>query len=292
MENNTNILNNCTSQQTIKDFSYFLKCYSYLCRQNLIQVILVYILFITSIVFNSIILIIIILNRRNTLLKTKKIFDSILLSQTISNLFNSLFNIPMFHVFFLFKHWSFGSGNTFQTIWIISYESIISIIIFHIFYLSYVRLRSVQNPNGFNFEKIIKKTKFVLASIWIINFVIWIPITIGFGPIKDSIEIHFKPVFLKSLINLMRLFPLIISNILSGLLVWIVYKMEKNVHLNKFQVKKTCRLFTIDDRKVDNSKKKPELHKINSILHTLFLKLNLGTKQKIFFIIIMNTIQW
>ena len=51
-------------------------------------------------------------------------------------------------------------------------------------------------------------------------------------------------------------------------------------------------LFTIDDRKVDNSKKKPELHKINSILQTLFLKLNLCTKQKIFFIIIMNTIQW
>jgi hypothetical protein len=291
MEINTSYLINCSFQQTFYETSYFLKCYGYLCKKNLIQVIFVYILFIGSIVLNSIILIIIILKRRNSILKNKKIFDSIILSQTILNLFNGLINIPVFHIFYLYKYWAFGSGNIFQIIWIIYYESIISIIILHLFYLTYARLRSVQNPNGFNMEKLIIKTKFVIAFMWLICFVVWIAITIGFGPVRDTIKINFKPMFLKSLVNLIRLFILLVCIVLSIWLVNLIYKLEKNVNLKKIYAKKTCKLFSIDNLK-NNASKNNELYKINSILEMLLMKFNLDAKLKLVVFITINSIQW
>jgi hypothetical protein len=221
----TIIIYNCSQTQT----GFFFKCYAELCQENLAHTILIYIFYITTIGLNLFVLIsAIIVSRSHRIKHQSVLFDLILLSQTMANMLSGAINVPAFHVYYLFSY-TWPLGYLTEKIWLVFEMTLIFVITFNWLYLCYVRLRSIQNPRGFQTEKLIKKPYFCLLIIWLLGVLIWSSIVIGFGIVDTKkIKINFAPTYIQAVfVSLLWLLPLCLTLAIAVRFIYLLDKLEK-----------------------------------------------------------------
>ena len=92
---NKTILNqseSCIQSQTFYDLNEFFKCYMYFASNMLIETIFQLLLIICTILFNTLVIIILILS------KEISVFDKIIIGHSIVDGLTGLFDIPLYHI--------------------------------------------------------------------------------------------------------------------------------------------------------------------------------------------------
>jgi hypothetical protein len=144
-----NIINNnssiqCELTQSF-DFNGFIYCYQYLFLQNITTSILYYLLIITVILFNFLVIYLI---KRNSIKLT--LFDKILIIHSTVNVIRDIINMPFNHIITLFEYWPFDSisGRIYGSL----NSSLNTIITLIMLYLTCARLRKIQHPRTYKQE--------------------------------------------------------------------------------------------------------------------------------------------
>ena len=134
----------------------------------------------------------------------KTCFDQILVGYCLVNGITGLIDIPFFHVSDIFGYWPFGEASA--LIWSIYDNNINYNTAAHMFYASYARLRSLQNPRGYSRELLLKKPFIVMGVIWIASLAIW-SIILGIkGNRPYTVIVDFNPFYLTTVLNIPWLF--------------------------------------------------------------------------------------
>ena len=149
----------------------FFECYQFSFLNNLIESILTWLLIFSTIFANSFVIILI---HRNSDKIT--IFDQILINHALLDGLTGLIDIPIYHINSIFGYWPLSS--IIATLWSIYDSSINTAINLNMLYLSWSRLRSIQNPISYTKEFIFKHSIYVMISIWLVSFLIWTPIVL------------------------------------------------------------------------------------------------------------------
>jgi hypothetical protein len=126
-------------------------------------------------------------------------FDEILVGYCLVNGITGLIDIPFFHVSDIFGYWPFGMSSA--LVWSTYDNNINWNTAAHMFYASYARLRSLQNPKGYSQEILLKKPFIVMILIWIISIGVWGVIMAIIGDKPYTVIVDFNPFFLTSVLN-------------------------------------------------------------------------------------------
>ena len=150
----------------------FFECYKYFLINNLTESILSWLLIFCTIFAN---LVVIILIHRNS--EKITLFDQILINHCLLDGLTGLVDIPFYHINSIFGYWPFSSLTA--TLWSIYDTSTITASNLNMLYLSWSRLRSIQNPTTYTNEFIFKQSIYVIISIWLVSFIIWTAIVLN-----------------------------------------------------------------------------------------------------------------
>ncbi len=138
MENISNSTIDCELTQSF-DLNGFKYCYQYLFLQNMTTSILNYLLIITVILFNFLVVYLI---KRNSIKLT--LFDKILIIHCTVNAIRGITNMPLNHIITLFEYWPFDSisGRIYGSL----NSSLNTITNLIMLYSTCARLRKIQYP--------------------------------------------------------------------------------------------------------------------------------------------------
>jgi hypothetical protein len=126
-------------------------------------------------------------------------FDEILVGYCLVNGITGLIDIPFFHVSDVFGYWPFGMTSA--LIWSTYDNNINYNTAAHMFYASYARLRSLQNPKGYSQELLLKKPVIVMALIWVVSLGIWAIVAVTVGDKPYTVIVDFNPFYLTAILN-------------------------------------------------------------------------------------------
>jgi hypothetical protein len=102
-------------------------------------------------------------------------------------------------------------------------------------YASYARLRSIQNPKGYQREFMLKRPYHFMAIIWIFSLVLWGAIVNGFGVIQFSNNTNFQPFYWTTITNLLW-FGLLVAILVVAIVIYVFLHQRAKKgkrHLNK-----------------------------------------------------------
>jgi hypothetical protein len=162
-------------------------------------------------------------------------FDEILVGYCIVNGITGLIDIPFFHVSDVFGYWPFGMGSA--LVWSTYDNNINYNTAAHMFYASYARLRSLQNPKGYSQEILLKKPFIVMALIWIFSLGIWGVIMGLVGDKPYTVIVDFNPFYLTAVLNAPWLFFIVGVMIIAIMISVFLFKKaarDKNKKTKKF----------------------------------------------------------
>ena len=227
IEANINSTNFSNSYCNLEDYdTTFYKCYNFFFRKKLIENTLQILLFFMCLINNT--------KKR----EIKNVFDHIIICNCLVALLNSGFDLPIYHVLTSFKYWPFGEMTC--LLWS-SLSTATNVIDFcHMIYLLIARLLSITKPVKFRSYFIIKHPFLVSFIIWILSFIMWVPIILVFLQTLPKCEIIFKPQFLVIILNTINfIIPLFIITILTILIIKSLNdrKNIKCVKLDSIQLK-------------------------------------------------------
>jgi hypothetical protein len=206
ISNNNSSTIHCELTQSL-DFNGFKYCYQYLFLQNMTTSILYYLLIITVILFNFLVIYLI---KRNSIKLI--LFDKILIIHCTVNVIRGITNMPFNHIITLFEYWPFDSlsGGIYGSF----NSSLNTITNLLMLYLTCARLRKIQYPRTYKQEMLFKNPILISILIWIIGILIWIPVYV-FNDIQEFISINHNILSYITLEVLTWFLPLILILIIS-----------------------------------------------------------------------------
>ena len=203
-----NVTINCTELQTFVQLDDFLVCYDYFASLDPETVTGQYVLIVGTLCLN--LMLVFFVSRSPKL----GVFDHILIGHSIVDFLTGLLDAPFYHIYDIFGYWPLG--NILGTLWSSFDSNINTTSTLHMLYVSYARLRSIQNPQGYKFEMLLKRPYVVMGMIWAISLGIWLPLTYGFGFVPYTNNVNINPWYLVMIINMVTwLIPLTATGIVS-----------------------------------------------------------------------------
>jgi hypothetical protein len=227
----------CEIPQTFNSIEKFFKCYGYFYNQAPSVSILQVLLFIGAFLINF--LVIILLYTRPIKIS---IFDQILIGYCLVNGITGIVDIPFYHVAYIFGYWPFGGIPS--RLWVIIEEFLLNLSLFyyvflkicikasydnninfttsmHMLFISWARLRSIQAPKSFDKELLLKKPIVIMVCIWTVGLGFWASTSFLFGTLDYTIDVDFKPEWVKLAFNIATWFiPLFSILVIS---VYVIY---------------------------------------------------------------------
>jgi hypothetical protein len=200
----------------------FFECYKYFLINNLTESILSWLLIFSTIFAN---LIVIILIHRNSDKIT--LFDQILINHCLLDGLTGLVGIPFYHINSIFGYWPFSSLTA--TLWSIFDTSKITVSNLNMLYLSWSRLRSIQNPTAYTNEFIFKQSIYLIISIWLISFIIWTAIVLNSGLKVNSLILNIDGTYQMFIFEILFwLLPLLFIIVVS-IIIFYYLKLRQNM---------------------------------------------------------------
>ena len=200
----------------------FFECYQFFFLNNLIESILSWLLIFSTIFANSFVIILI---HRNSDKIT--IFDQILIYHALLDGLTGLIDIPIYHINSIFGYWPLSP--IIATLWSIYDASINTAINLNMLYLSWSRLRSIQNPTSYVTEFIFKHSIYVMISIWLVSFLIWTPIVLTSGLNINSLILKINETSQMLLFKLSFWFLPFILIIIVSIIIFYYLKLRQNI---------------------------------------------------------------
>lgn len=194
MNNTQYSLAACYFKQEFNDTEKFFRCYLYLAQKDITQTIFQIMLSLLSFIANTAIIFFIIKR------PFKNVFDHILLGCCLVEAMTAAFNIPLFHIYVLFKYWPLMSSLAY--VWSIFDNSINTITNLHMLYISLAKLRSIQAPTTYHKEILFRKPYLVIGIIWLFGLITWIIIVKYFDLSPFTMQVNYKPDFIRNIVNL------------------------------------------------------------------------------------------
>lgn len=223
-------INNCFEKVNFTNIIDFFECYKHYFNENMIVSILALILIIGTIVLNLIVIILIIKNSTKL-----TIFDQILIGHSIVDFLTGLIDIPFYHIFIIFGYWPFSDMSA--RLWSSYDNSINTITNLHMLYLSWSRLRCIQNPRTYHNEFLLKRPYLIMLFIWLMGFSIWTPLVFVYDVEFSSLRVKYLFNLEKFLFSFFFWFsPLLGIPIVSGI---IFYHLKKQQN-RKIQLRNIC----------------------------------------------------
>jgi hypothetical protein len=209
----------CESSHTNEDFYEFSYCYNYFFLKSILISVLTILLIISTIILNITVILLISKNQNSYF----TVFDQILIGHAIVDGLTGCLDMPFYHIYSIFNYWPMSPFKA--KLWASFDNSINTITNLHMIYLCYSRLRAVKCPSTYSTELILSQPSFVMASIWFIGFLIWIPVVLIFGLKEYSLELNdslivpifefifwFIPLIIIFIISCMIFYELLIKN--------------------------------------------------------------------------------
>lgn len=263
----------CELPQQFMNAQKFFLCFLYFFGKNLLSSILILSLIFCTVFFNFLY----IFYKSKTLNKLT-IFEKIFFGHAFVDGLTGLIDIPIYYIFYIYGYWPFS--NELLKLWVSFDNGLIITTISHMMYISYARLRSIQCPNGYKNEILIKYSYSTMLIFWLVGILIWYPTAHLYGVIEFTNLINFESVY----INFVFVFftwtvPLLIIFYLSIHLFYLIVTIQKKKqHISNENKSKS------DIAKEEHVKKCKKIQKLKGFRF----------KVKGKFIIIMGTfwIQW
>jgi hypothetical protein len=152
--------------------------------------------------------------------KEKLVFDKILMTIAIVDVFCS-FDLTFYHIFTTLRKWPFG--KTFCVIWNLFNTSLNTISVFHMLFFTWTILMSVSQPKTYQNNKLIKHPFRVSLIFWLVNFLIWIPVNVGYitSDYKTGqCQINYRPYYIEFFLEFILWFMPLILN--AGMLLYFI----------------------------------------------------------------------
>jgi len=162
---NISVIQACVTPQTFISFAEFVQCYKFFFSHSFLVSILEILLILSTVFFNLLLILLIYFKPRLRREKHLTCFDKIYIGQAFVDGITGLLDVPLFHIENIFDYWPLGKSlgiyaacldNTLNTI-----ASL------HMFYMSYVRMRSLLSPHTFYNERLIRSPTKSMLSIWL-----------------------------------------------------------------------------------------------------------------------------
>jgi hypothetical protein len=116
------------------------------------------------------------------------VFDKILIGHASVDWCTAVFNISWKHFVDVFGYWPFSySFGIFWAIYDLSQHSVTAL---HMLYMSWIRLRSIQNPNNYKTEFIAKYPIIIMISFWLGSIIIWSCVVIHYGIVEYGTDVN------------------------------------------------------------------------------------------------------
>jgi hypothetical protein len=164
------------------------------------------------------------------------------------------------------------------------------------FYISWARLRSIQAPKSFDKEFFLKRPIVVMMSIWTIGLGIWSSTSFLFGTVNYSIDIDFKPYWLKLAFNIVTWFIPLFSILVITLIVIYLLLLRHNSTIAKSRGNKITdrSLFSFGYSGNQTSLQTTNENEATLIKHLIykFRHFHLNAQAKLTIIVASYWIQW
>ncbi len=164
---NTSAVQDCQTPQTFHSFTEFTHCYTFFFARSYLISILEILLILAIVSFNLLLILMIYFKPRPRLGKHLSCFDQIYIGHATVNGLTGLLDVPLFHVENIFEYWPLGSYSSLY--WACFDNSINTITALHMFYMSYVRMRSLVCPHSFANERLIRSPALSMLGIWVLG---------------------------------------------------------------------------------------------------------------------------
>lgn len=212
----------CFTPQTFENITEFYKCYELVLKENALIGSCGIILTISVFVTNLWVMI---------MLVTKEhvnVFDKILIGHAFVDWWTSIYNIFWKHFVDVFGYWPFS--YSFGISWEIYDQSQQTVTALHMLYMSWIRLRSIQNPKNYKNELIAKYPILMMISFWLGSIILWSCVVSHYGIVQYGTDVNFSES--DTIVNaLLRLIfwalLLLITSILSIRIIMYLKVMEK-----------------------------------------------------------------
>jgi hypothetical protein len=212
----------------IGKYEQFFECYKYFFINNLTESILSWLLIFSTIIAN---LFVILLIHRNSDKIT--IFDQILINHCLLDGLTGLVDIPFYHINSIFGYWPFSL--TTATLWSIYDTSTITATNLNMLYLSWSRLRSIQNPTSYTNEFIFKQSIYVIISIWLVSFLIWTLIVLNSGLKINSLILNIDGTYQMFIFEIVFWLLPFLFIILVSIIIFYYLKLRQNIRNQREQ---------------------------------------------------------
>jgi hypothetical protein len=155
------------------------------------------------------------------------------------------------------------------------------------FYMSWVRIRSIRSPKSYSKELLNRKPHLVMLGIWFMGLCIWTPTTFAFGTIDYTLDVNFRPYYLKSIFNFVTWFIPLFSVLVLALC--IIANLVSRHHRRR-----ALSRISTNDRTLSSERKSIELIKNLSLIGIFRSIKSFDFRAQLKFIIIISTywIQW
>jgi hypothetical protein len=187
--------------------NYLRTCYPYFASNDLTSTILEICLGVSTAFFN-----ILVIKMIQDKKEKKVVFDDILMTHAIVDGVVGGIDLPFFHIFTIIGKWPFGKVPC--ILWNSLDSSINAISMFHMLYMSWVRLMSILQPQTYLQNRIVKYPLRISLLCWLTGFLIWTPVNIGYitnNYPEGQCYIPFQPAYIKLILTFLTWFvPLII----------------------------------------------------------------------------------
>ena len=157
----------CLSPQEFNTSSDFYYCFRTLFNEELRFSIFLVLLVVFTVILN--ILVIVLLIRKRSRMT---IFDKLIISLCFCDALTGLLDAPFYSIVQIFGFWPFN--YTSGIIWLCFDSGICTVNMMSMLYMTYVRLRSLQAPNTFEREVLIKRPFIIAIIYWILGNLILI----------------------------------------------------------------------------------------------------------------------
>ena len=107
---------------------------------------------------------------------TASVFDKLLIAHSLANFINGLVVFPFVFVSSLFAYWPLSREKCLSYLTI--ENTLACVDVFHIFYMSWIRIRSIKAPSTYTNEFLVKHALPMIFVIWIASILFWSSIAI------------------------------------------------------------------------------------------------------------------
>nr|QVK45735.1 G protein-coupled receptor [Proales similis] len=160
----------CKNAQHVNSFRQVLACLSQLAVDSTLVAFAVLLFCLFTIALNCYIFYFI----SKSAAASRTVFDQVFIAHAVVDLIVGLFVVPFYGVYNLFGYWPLG--KTLCHIYVSIDYTVCHVGVLHILFIAYARLRSVQAPKNYPNERLIAHSKLVLASLWFISALVWLPL--------------------------------------------------------------------------------------------------------------------